>query len=1616
MGDSQPKDQTNVSEEPGFDQIDTWNLPAEDSRLTQSSKPLVIGDMYIFLLDPSKSPRTKPFLAKLVEFRSNDSTAHFEDVNGEIIVFAYESLSSDTEEAHHILLDSTPGYEIIDKAVVTSTNLPIQGDEAVVEITEEPEEYVPAIKDQESQEYSLSVKQDDLLFNYLRALHIYDQPHLIEEAYRRISDLMEMIEHPKSVTIDSLIQDTTIPQCLIPITDSQPKTYEEGEILSEIAEDMRQFESSSLTYNESLMIILKSLNTFPLSEDSNGYLSHDYVGPFLRDCIQNDTCVGIDGDMYAYDERRNASGIKIPVFEKDELGNDTTHFVEAYPPQPTAIDGLLEEPYDQPYYGLTDKLTRNLSLRDRLRIHKTYDLLQLNLSKIIANTQIIGHIAGIDTLREINGQNFISHRFLQNMSRENFHKTLFENTSRPTDIIQGLREMDRFSSVTNIKDIDPHLAKYGLTYRDLTKEGRKMIDQIIYQNNSKKCLSDKVDLVDPLIQIKSMSVGSKIKIAREFILSIKDVRRKNDLLKEFMKVYCRECDKSYEDNRFLYNKYANEALLCKHYQYLVRIDNENDVFNTMKSIYGTAPIDGKIYCKVCGEAMCDEDASLHEGFVDDVAIVSRDVIEKPEDADKRAYIDSHSRDQSRITTIASALGIELSLDMIYDLLKIMNRADPNEVTMKRYNFNGSQHPRIISELAKIKTQESDLKKSKSKSKESKKALQLLRQKKEKISSDFKRWLIDTNRFLLLIGGIALVIQTAVPQLNLKHNEEFRVIDSKNGGFRAGTLHYLEVKMKRICKNYSQGPFWKSAHKTFDEPQGIPSFQVQLQKAILYLMDGSFPEIMKRIQLYDDFTEYERGLFLRPEWSLFRPHSRNQLNRSVNECVSLALIPETLKRVVKGYLVENISLIRSINDPIESVAKICDIPTLEIVQNPAFLKLFRLSVSCYGIHPNKVLVTILIHQLLETSSYRSEIEAILIKYGWKQSSGGFANLDFRVWRTKIIPDILQLSSKEGSSQIVSCANNETTCNSFIHRSINNFDYPMLTTFPKRHYQYQTLRVFPSSSFTQLSQEQPTMLQKLFSLYKINKINKIVRYQVMPDPLDSYFVDLDESEDIAVPTLQSLSQDESTFRELLSFKRSQGSLPYIPTLRKKDRYDIEDYALIDQSAIVGDSRLLRFQKNLYSHDESESINKQVRDILEKKSATQREINETFSQYLSLQTNDIEQLSLFIIQSDMIDEGRRERLKRLLGVKWSQESLSKIIYQYVNSLDDLMIVNEIKEVDRILSLLSESNYDIPTVKCPREWKQSDSEQDKIISQLQRTLTNEAMSRVPSEMMIHDEILKPVRNRPQISFESYRIEDDSAPLYFEGLLRYLHPYLKNIYLLVGDDRSLYTSKLAKIYSRYNLTHLFSLIIRYMNDLKDDESEIAEDANLLYAGLDQDRYETLQRSLRMISTLLIDLLTHLLMSYFDPQWIFQNRGNTLDKRLAKQREREKGERIKTLDQASGSSEREIMTAKQNAGLTNWFLEASQAAEKYTSSDDYRNATDEERRTMMIAIFGSKGIEVQDIPDLPIPDIRDEPDPNDDERDGYDYRDAMDLENDDLAPDEDLNDDYDRAVEAVFNE
>ena len=325
------------------------------------------------------------------------------------------------------------------------------------------------------------------------------------------------------------------------------------------------------------------------------------------------------------------------------------------------------------------------------------------------------------------------------------------------------------------------------------------------------------------------------------------------------------------------------------------------------------------------------------------------------------------------------------------------------------------------------------------------------------------------------------------------------------------------------------------------------------------------------------------------------------------------------------------------------------------------------------------------------------------------------------------------------------------------------------------------------------------------------------------------------------MKSAPQDEAHFQEILAFKRDQGSLQYIPTLSKKDKYRKEDYQLIDQVALVGDSRLLRFMKNIPDTDESKESNDRVSAILKNKKSTVREINETFSHYISHQSSNLELIAQFIIQSDSIDEERRTRLKNLLGVKFTQESLVKILEQYLKDLDPHGIVGEIQDIKRILAIISEERFSLQSPFCPKEWKQNDSEKKKISKQLQRTLYDEAETAVPSESMLHDEILKPVKRRYQAGFESYRMIDDSSHLYFEGLSRYLKPYLENLYLLIGDNRSIYSPKLAKIYSRYHMSNIFAQMIHYLSELKDSGSEIAEDANILYAGLDQDRYESLK-------------------------------------------------------------------------------------------------------------------------------------------------------------------------------
>ena len=1611
--------QTQEMQELPQENPDSWSvIPFTNTSDDTSDVSLTIGDLFLFQLDPSKSPRTDTFLTKLVEIVKQDMTAHFEDENGEIIVFACEELSTDDSSESFRILYETPGYKILDMAVIYRYDpeiTPFQD----MELETVDDEISVSVS--QNNVYSQEVQRDDILFQYIRSLGIYDQPFLIQRAHESIAHLTQMISEGSEPLSDSLIPITPgkLPNFLTPLLDESVYVLpDQG--LSYIEET---FNIRSMNYSESIDFQLRHENILDgdLSNGS-GFVTNEYSGTYLLDCLQTASCRGIDG-MYMYDERRHPSSIQIPVFTRNELGEDNTHFVEIYTPPQIKIASVLEEPYDKVYYGLYENTTLLFPLRERMEIHLDYDMRKHGIRNTLKEAQIVGHIAGPTTLREVNGQYFVSHRLSERNTADSFSETLRNNISQASDIISYFTEKGAYNTCRNYDDLLPTLYKYGLSYEKLLPSVRKPLAVMIqkYVNQQRGVSVKRETSVESLI--KRLSIGEKIKRARDFILSVTNVQEKNELLSEFIRVYTRESDKSNEDNNYLYNKYANEKLLCKHYRYLVQVKNDNTVFETMVTIYGDTPRDGKICCQVCGEYICEEEASLHEGFSDGVPMQSRSVmdpIDTSEQIKRQEFLDSNETEVERLTVLSSAIGVELTPDMLYDILKTDSQVDSNELQMVRYNMPAnSEHPRVSKMLAEIKKKEKQTK--------DKKQKKSLKRQKEQIITEFINWLKDTRKALVYLSLISVFIQTAVPSLNLKNNVEFRVIDTHTGGFRDATIQYLEKKLQRVCENYKTDPFWRKSMGLFTEPAESVSLTLQLKNTITYLLSASFPDVRRRVKLYDEFTEFDKGLYLKPEWTLFKPHSQNSLNQSVNQCVMKGLHTESLRRVVRGYLIENVSLIRPISNGIRTLSQLCEIPSLQIIQNPSFQRLFQTTVSCYGNHPNHIKFTILIHQLLASSGESEQIRSILQRNGWNPKSEGFPSLDFYKWRNKIIPDILGLSSKEGSSHIQSCYPNPVACNSFIHRMVNNFNYSLLNTYPKRVYGYIPPSVFPEKPYKLLEEFYPELLQSLFESYRVNVVGDIVKHKSSENPCDRFFLSsMSDNDRLSTGSMKHMTQDEDHFQKLLTLKRKRGSLEYRSTFPIIQHYTKDDYQLTTQSHIVGNYRLIQWidmhsRKN--SKDETwTDIHQRIKKCMSEQSdspAISKSIQTVFSQLLEYQNECIDIVCQFLSQSSEIDNERRNRLSKLFGIKYTSDNLVKIMQTYLKQCQVSDIQTSLTECNQLLSLTTGSVFSTTSraedvnnrpMNIPNRWNLTPKTTEGIHKFLARSLYDEHTV-VPSSWLIHDYQMNPNSRKYQVGFESYALNDIDSCVYLTGLHNYLQDELIHSELLRGDNHSKYTQKLSMIYYRFQLAYVLSEIVRYIQDLRDTQSDVSLDANLLFSSLENETEEHIQRSVHICSLFLMDFVTHLFMTHYDPKWLYMNRGESLEKQLAKQKEREKGERIRQLDSAAGSEEREIMTAKQEAGLTNWFREAEENARNYVGNAEWEQASKEDRDMILQTIFENAGLDREDTP-MDLPSVLPAPPTEEqiEEHNGYDYVSAMDDEPEDVDglanPEENLQEDF----------
>ena len=159
----------------------------------------------------------------------------------------------------------------------------------------------------------------------------------------------------------------------------------------------------------------------------------------------------------------------------------------------------------------------------------------------------------------------------------------------------------------------------------------------------------------------------------------------------------------------------------------------------------------------------------------------------------------------------------------------------------------------------------------------------------------------------------------------------------------------------------------------------------------------------------------------------------------------------------------------------------------------------------------------------------------------------------------------------------------------------------------------------------------------------------------------------------------------------------------------------------------------------------------------------------------------------------------------------------------------------------------------------------------------------------------------------------------------------------------------------------------------------------------------------------MVDLITHLLLSNYDPNWLFMNKNKlNFQRKLSKQNEKEKQDRVEKIHNAT-PEERLLMKYKQETGLSNWHKEASEFHLDYINSDEYSKSSEEERNERIKEIYSEILEKYEDVSvdQIHIPQIITE---NNDDEEGYFNENELNEDN------EEFIDDYDEEQEMEFNE
>ena len=479
-----------------------------------------------------------------------------------------------------------------------------------------------------------------------------------------------------------------IPFGLIPITDNTINLYnyevekdviqyfEDGNDIEE--EIIKEIENEQIGFNDYKSYIKNSLDNLKGLKQKTGvgYIEDNYNGRYMRNCIiEGSTCEGIN-DEYMYDDRKTRDKLTLSKIKINHKNEEYSEFETVIDHEKLNIVGFLEEPIDKLFLSYSWEL--NFSLYEKFIINKLINNNLVNLKNKFKNINILEKVLENSSLNNTIEKNiYQKFNLTESYTKQQIYELLESKLIKKNDIINHIFNDKLLNDIIlNHKDLENLIKKYRLTYSDFDVKERILISKKISENIKKyrKNYHKKVKIKKiKKLKIKKPKLSDELRVelSKNYILSLFKEEIKNYYLKKFIKSFSRKSDKQSEDSNFLYNKYTDKKLLCRHYEYSTEITNNNDKFTQMKDIFGLPPKDGIIFCKVCGEELCLEDFSLFDGFdSDDKPIQSTEKLMTESLILKEnminEYLEKKELTCNLINDIMSSININLDNKNIYD--------------------------------------------------------------------------------------------------------------------------------------------------------------------------------------------------------------------------------------------------------------------------------------------------------------------------------------------------------------------------------------------------------------------------------------------------------------------------------------------------------------------------------------------------------------------------------------------------------------------------------------------------------------------------------------------------------------------------------------------------------------------------------------------------------------------------------------------------------------------------------------------------------------------------------------------------------------------------------------